>query len=483
MRLFEWLLLAATISLLISAFRSKKQSSIILYAAIGILLFHAVFEGIRWQFYPVYFAFFIGTLLHLQFLKPAWLRYSLFGLSFLITLLGGALAYTLPVFSFPKPTGEFSVGHKTLFMEDTEREEIITPKEGDLRQLNIQCWYPSIEKITQPEPYLNDGYKEAFAISKGMPPIIFSHFGNVQARYQKDLPIAANHTFPVIIISHGLLWNNELYTSIIPELVSQGYAVFGVEHTYESPMTIINGEKIYWSQNYFTEVHGNGDFNSFKEKLEPFKAETDSTKKINLLKEMIADFPGWQESMDNWSKDLSFCLDELELLNEDQSSFFYQKLKLDQVGLIGHSWGGAVVAQAAAQDSRFKAAINMDGAQWGSLIDTVLHTPFLAMYADRDYDSFFTPNFAVYEKVAKDDCYELMIEQTGHANFGDLGYWSKVHSITETGSIPPERMSEITNGLILAFFKQYVLKNDTDFFGAISQDAFPEVVWLSKRVK
>jgi len=153
---------------------------------------------------------------------------------------------------------------------------------------------------------------------------------------------------------------------------------------------------------------------------------------------------------------------------------------MNQVGLLGHSWGGAAVVQNASVNKKIKGVINMDGAQFGRVIDTTLKAPLLVMHADRDYDKFFTPNFYVYDQVAKNDYYLVTIKSTGHANFGDLGYWSKIHSLTETGEIDPDRMSYITNQLILAFFNKYVKRQSLEMKETFIQKEYPEIEIIKK---
>lgn len=475
MQLLEILLLISALIFLFGSFKNSQFAKWSGILTMTILVLQLLFEGYRWQLIPVYIALIFPLLNLLKPLNIKWLKATLIILSSLLVFLSGTLGHLLPVIKFPQPKGPYSIGQTALFIEDKNRDEIITPETTDFRKFTVQVWYPSEAKVKKPEIYLDEAYGSTFALSKGFPPFIVSHFNLTKTHIEKGLPIFSQKPLPVIILSHGLMWNNELYTSIIEEIVSQGYCVFGVEHTYEAPLTTFKGEKITWRQEYFNEVHSNGDFDGFMKLLDEFKLEKDTLKKGALMKRMIASFPGWTESMNTWAKDLRFFINELENVNDKPESFFFQKLNLDQIGLLGHSWGGAVVAHTAALDTRVKAVINMDGAQWGELIDTTLNTPFMAMYADRNYDEFFTPNFHIYEQVAKADFYEAFIQQSDHANFGDLGYWSKVPQLTGTGKIAPQRMTQITNELILSFFDQYVLNKKSDILARFQENTFPEV--------
>lgn len=161
----------------------------------------------------------------------------------------------------------------------------------------------------------------------------------------------------------------------------------------------------------------------------------------------------YNESVERWQNDISFVIDELE---KRQNEDFFKPFDLNKLVALGHSFGGSAVAQTLAYDNRIKAGINMDGAQWGNLIDTSFNVPFMALYADRDYDSFFTPNFYTYSQVAKNELISVIIKNSGHANFGDLGYWTPLHQFTETGTINPNRMNELTTDLILTFLEKHL---------------------------
>lgn len=474
MQIIDILLLLSTFCALLFAFTSPKplqRSS--LYLALFFLLAHLIFSVIRWQFYPIYavllfavIAIFIGS-------KGKRIRYTLLSFGLLATLLSAVVAWAFPMFELPQPSGEYTIGLETIYLEDTNRLETITAIEDDYRKFTAQIWYPSDQNIEQPEAYLDEGYAAAFAKSKGFPSFVVSHFHQIPTHTQKALPVV-NNDFPILILSHGYGWNAEEYTSIIEELVSQGYIVFGVEHSYENPMTVFKDETFYTPPSLFKYMNLSLDFNRIDSLTKAFQTTTIDSIKLNQVKAIIDETPTFTESMNRWSDDIIFLMDQLIKYNFDDTHFLYQRLDLDRIGLLGHSWGGAVVAQTAAVDHRVDAVINLDGGQFGELIDMTLDKPFLAMYADRDYNAFFTPNFFVYDQVAKGKFYQAIIKDTGHANFGDLSYWSNLNALTETGAIAPERMTHITNELILRFFDLYLNDkkgNFTNYF----EEGFPEV--------
>ena len=83
-----------------------------------------------------------------------------------------------------------------------------------------------------------------------------------------------------------------------------------------------------------------------------------------------------------WADDQRFVLDQLAAWNE-QHPLLRGRLDLARVGAFGHSLGGAAAAQAAHVDARIDAAVNMDGAMFGTVATEGSRVPFLLIEAER----------------------------------------------------------------------------------------------------
>ena len=476
MKLFEILLFLSTLGFLIVA-ATKKRGRLAAgfrYLTLFLLVMHLFLDGYRWQMLLGYLVLVVALFLYQFPNLDRGLKYGGLAFALIMWLASLSLSFLLPVIQFPRPTGEYTVGLQALFLEDSTRPETISNIEGDKRKLTIKIWYPSNQKVRHPEKYYDEGHSDAFAQSKGMPEFIFSHFSRTKTNHEKNLQVINSGSLPVIVLSHGLMLNTELYNSIIDEIVSHGYIVVGIDHTYETPLSIHGDKKILWSQDHLNGMNSNLDWDRFLQLIDEFKKEDKPQRKLSIMKEMVRALP-YSESLDRWSADIAFVIDKLEEFNDSEKSFLFRKINLDQIGILGHSRGGAAAVQHASEDKRVKAAVNMDGDQWGRLIDTTLVTPIMAMYADRNYEDHFMPNFFIYDQVAQGDYYEVIVSSTGHANFSDLSYWSKIHQLTDTGEIDPVRMSEVTNHLILNFFNKYLRQQDLDMLNRFPKEEYPDL--------
>ena len=77
------------------------------------------------------------------------------------------------------------------------------------------------------------------------------------------------------------------------------------------------------------------------------------------------------------------CDGRLQTLDGSPASPFYRRLNLDQIGLWGHSFGGATAAAICEQDARCKAGVDMDGTPVSSTQKSPLPRPF--MFITEDY--------------------------------------------------------------------------------------------------
>ena len=111
------------------------------------------------------------------------------------------------------------------------------------------------------------------------------------------------------------------YTTLIEDLVSHGYIVAGIIPTYYTHYNVFSNSRVV---DTFISAHTNA-------------------------------------RLPDWTGDMIFTLNQLEKVNADSESQFHERLDFMRVGAFGHSFGGAASAQVAKDETRVRAALDLDG--------------------------------------------------------------------------------------------------------------------------
>jgi len=423
-----------------------------------LLVAHAIFEGTRWQMGLSYGM--AGILPVSVFIPWHISKFFKIFLSFIAILLiatSGMLSYLLPVFHLPKPTGKFKVGITYLHFQGKRRPELITKDTTDFRELMVRAWYPAEAGVQTTFPYMPPELSGILAATKGLPGFMLSHFNLIKTNAAENAVVAGeNASFPLIIFSHGHMSHSSMYTSILETLASHGYIILSIDYTYETPLTIFpDGDLTYFDPTY-TDVWKNASWDSVQASLEGFRKTQDLAMKRRQIKKYLAHVP-YTSRIDLWAKDIKFVIDELQHNAQLPDEPLFSKINPNKIGVMGHSVGGAASALACALDGRVKAGINLDGSQWGSLMDTVISQPFLWVTAEKDpVVSGMDADAFIYKTTVENDFYHLEVAHATHANFYDLSLWANHPAITQTGTIDGHKMIAMINDCTQAFFDHYL---------------------------
>jgi hypothetical protein len=138
----------------------------------------------------------------------------------------------------PYPSGPLGIGRIGCDWIDTSRPDNYDPKRK--RELMVYFWYPTAKSIGAKGQYL-PGAKQMDALpaihgymsqefGRLWAPIVS---GEISSHAIDHAPIASSRApFPVVTFSHGLGSSGFQYTVLIEYLVSHGYVVASIEHTY-----------------------------------------------------------------------------------------------------------------------------------------------------------------------------------------------------------------------------------------------------------
>ncbi|MCH7413217.1 hypothetical protein MM213_06970 [Belliella sp. R4-6] len=465
------LLITSTLIPVFFLFKPYKKYRLLSIVLVSfIFLAHLFFEGLRWQMFPAY----IFTLLNLTLLlskKSFWAKNKLasFTIGFfalIFILVGWILPVAFPIFDLPIPKGEYQVGSKQLVI-NIDRPEIISENPEDKRAFMVKVWYPALVVDEMREPYLDQGNRLGFSSKYGLPSWFTNYFDYFKTNTFLN-PEIANGKFPVLVFSHGSYSEAYGYYALMEELVSQGYIVFNLNHTYESSGALFpDGEIKLYHKEFDRKTNNQKMAEMAWNATQEYQNAQNEAEKLAAVEDLIRDYVA-AEITERWSEDITDLIDYLQKL--ENTSFFGDHLDLSKIGVFGHSQGASAAGQAMLDDDRILAGINLDGVQWGTMIDTSFNKPFLLISSEWDENHPKLNKFS-YRNLDKENFTSLMIKNSGHSNFMDIPLIVKVPYVNESGTIDVFKAYEIINSLILNFFDKNLLDKDQE-----KMTDYPEVL-------
>ena len=365
------------------------------------------------------------------------MKFLKFFLSLIITLLStGCVA--IPFNEVPKPTGDRNIGTESIELIDIDRLEWFTEDPQDLRKIMIQIWYPTDDLDGEKERYIDYGELriEALASQFDYSPFLFKKLIDVETNSIKKAEPSMQSSFPLIIFSHGLGGNRTQNTIMIEELTSHGYVVIAIEHAYDANISIFN----------------NGDVADYRSGI---NYQRRNTQKITPEEFWAIRLP----QLETRAEDVSYIIDQLELGNLPEN--IVNIIDLDNIGVFGHSFGGATSIYSSYNDNRIDACINLDG--WmvvvpDEIVDNGINRNFMYL-GQEQWDEKL--NYQKLDKFIKSNTKssKILIPNTTHYDFSDTPHMSKAAKfLNKSGKVKSKNLKNLLNELIISFFNQN-LKN------------------------
>lgn len=500
MRILEIILLVVNVLSLVLCFIKPSRKLWIAVAAVNLTVFmlHGIVDGFRYQLLFSYG--FTGLLVLYILFKISTNRFTkkfpkvfkgfVICISVACLALTSLLAYALPVVTLPKPAGSYEVGVKELHLIDEKRNDPFLDKSPQKRELMVKLYYPAEKDNSKPyEPYFQPELITLFSSFFHVPAFLLGHLGLVTTHSKAELQISGQqHSYPVVLFSHGAGTSMVVHTSQYEDLASHGYIVAAIDHPYVSAGTVFPDHTV-------SAMEATTDFHT----AEP----------AEIITQIMAD-------------DISFVMDKLGDLNNSSGTMdvnFKGKFDLDHIGVIGHSVGGAAAYNVAIHDSRVKAAVDLDGAVYTKpeQNDATI-APFLMLANDKYHieriekreplnkgldevpsdeqdklisESMYGSKEAYVEAYnkAKENMigltdvlqasgYLYTIKGSDHMKFTDIGLFIGMNKIRNLigigGQTDPARCLQITDAVILSFFDQY-LNGETEHSLESLVQQYPEL--------
>lgn len=234
----------------------------------------------------------------------------------------------------PKPSGSYQIGIKKYYFNDPKREDPFMP--GSSRELIVNVYYPAEPSITaQKAPYL-DLKDQALAFYNDVlskEGYDLSPLRRVVSNIFKEPLIAKQRkTYPLVVLSPGSGIPPEFYSIFISELVSHGWIVAAINHTYISVI----------SQFPDGSIRKNDSSNQLRRNLH-FNGEDAQGKVVEIV-----------------ANDISQVIEKLKEID------LSRHIDFSKMTMIGHSLGGMAVTYLCPNLQSCRAGINLDGPLLGA---------------------------------------------------------------------------------------------------------------------
>ncbi|MFD5462386.1 alpha/beta hydrolase family protein [Kitasatospora sp. NPDC127059] len=318
--------------------------------------------------------------------------------------------------ALPAPTGPYAAGEDVIHLTDASRPDPWVPSSGP-RQLAVTMVYPAVPGTGTPAPYMTLGeaagivQRQNLPASSGVTPQTLA--GVTTHAFDGARPQRGK--YPLVVLSPAYEDPRMTLTSLATDLASHGYVVALVGDTYEdSGETLANGRT--------TPCAICGD-----------KARIDSIPASRAL-------------------DVSFVIDRLT--HGNTAWRLAHLIDKHEIGMAGHSLGGASAADTMIADPRVRAGVNMDGGFKPAPMPGQIDRPFLMLGTAENHpvggdDTTWGQAWAALGGYKK----WLTVAGADHFSFSDLDLLHEQAGFP-TPPLSPERGVEITREYVTAFFDQ-----------------------------
>jgi len=361
----------------------------------------------------------------------------LFGL-FIVLIIVAVLGHRviipklIPLSDLPTPSGIYGVGTRIFEWTDESRDEWFTEEIDDKRRIVVQVWYPSEDTNAAPVPYLisADKWLPALGVILELPQFLFDHLRNIETH--SVLNVAVNKQVdkaPLVLFSHGIWGMRFQNTAQFEALASRGYIVVSVDHAYDASLTLFK----------------DGTIADFRSGYEGELSEEEFWALRNpQLRTRVSD--------------IRFMIDNIEI-KQNQGAEIWTAVDMENIGVFGHSYGGATSLIASIQDERIDAAIALDG--WMipvplDLIDKGSNKPFY--YIGRE--SWPDPlNYQQLNKFLERSSSQstMFLSGTEHFDYSDAPLFSPyMQTFGLAGDIPAEEIAKKLEDEIVSFFDNHL---------------------------
>jgi dienelactone hydrolase len=362
----------------------------------------------------------------------------------------------------PEPTGPSPVGTTSLHLTDASRPDPWAAQAA-ARELMVSLWYPATPAGGRRAEYMTAAESGLLLEHAGVTSVPPGALSTVRTNAVSEAtPAGRPGSLPLVVLSPGFIHPRSVLTALAEDLASHGYAVAGIDHTYESVATEFPDGRVATC-------------------LAREAPRRDRGEKVTAGR----------------AADVSFVLDELT--GNHPAWPGAGLIDPSRMAMAGHSIGGAAAIAAMLADSRIRAGIDMDGTTVAPIPASGLSRPFLFFGKQSNY----TPGSAAavtasppHQKSLKGGAATwerdwklltgwkrwLVVAGAIHASFTDLALLADQIGFDTEAGIPGARSLDITRAYVRAFFDQHLRGGPQALLDQPSP-SYPEVTFCSPQAQ
>lgn len=347
--------------------------------------------------------------------------------------------------TLPAPTGHFPVARTTFAWTNNEATAEVPSAPGSKRQVLVWMWYPASPSYASPQTeYLPAPWRAALA--KGQGRFLRSFFKRdpavVRTHSVSDAPVSSEQArYPVVLLRSGGSALTTDFTTLAENLASHGFFVVGFDAPYRSFVVVLPDGRTVNRYPAYNVENANG----------------------NLADPLIG------KLLAMWIADTKFVADQLQRMNDDPASRFAGRIDLGRLGMFGHSFGGATALQFCHEDARCKAAVDMDGIPFGSVVQQGLEKPCMFLMSDHSRErpdpssrQILSEIQSIYDRAPAEERWHVVIRTANHFSFSDQILLNShiatriLSSIIGFGRLDGRRGLAISADYVQTFFDVYL---------------------------
>ena len=361
----------------------------------------------------------------------------------------------------PKPNGIYTIGTTDFFFTDSTRYDNSGKFKKHPRRLYAKVWYPAESSLinSKPEKHFNKyNSKSLFKTYKsiGLSKQLIDSITKGDTNSFLDVPPSLEkEKFPVLVFSSGYYFGiPDIYTHIMETLASHGYIVISIMHPFEQGLVVMkDGEVLKLRKRYallaFLQLY-------ITEKTE-FRDIENNSKKNKIIERYLRKLKKFNKALNVWTEDTEYCINSFIIdATKANPHWLIKKMDFENMGIFGHSFGGAVAGNCCQKTNLFKAGANLDCFQFGDLYFNKLSKPFLLIQTEQ-YPLWMFGNKEIYKKSAS-SFFELTLKKAKHFVLSDaiLFPFDKAAQIEKFGYCNLTVASQYVNDYLVNFFDFYL---------------------------